>query len=358
MNRPEARGRGSQINPPNRFEPIHHEDDFEHLEYDSDYLDSLRSLPTEYLADHSRTIVSENDSPDVGFRYSINPYRGCSHGCAYCYARPTHEYLGFNAGLDFETKIMVKHQAADLFRDFLARDSWQPELIAFSGVTDCYQPAERQFRLTRACLEVALEARQPVGIVTKNALVCRDLDLLREMSRFHIIRVWLSVTTLDQELARQMEPRTSTPSARLRAIRELHQAGVPVGVLSAPVIPGLTDHEIPAILQAAAEAGAEWAGYILLRLPLTVLPVFQDWLERVRPAEKERILSRVRGTREGKLNETDFGARMSGRGEIAEQIGQMFRLFARKYGLDRSFPRLDVSHFRAPRSSRGEQWLF
>ena len=357
-NRPLAKGRGSQIDPPNRFGGTYHEIEFEHLEHDEEYLEGLRRRVTEYLPDRSRTIVAENDSPDVGFRYSINPYRGCSHGCAYCYARPTHEYLGFNAGLDFETKVMVKEDAPELFRAFLGRDGWGAHPIALSGVTDCYQPAERHYRLTRGCLEVAAEARQPMAIVTKNALVLRDLDLLREMARGGLVQVNLSVTTLDAELARSMEPRTSTPAAKLRAARALAEAGVPVRVLVAPVIPGLTDTEIPAILAAAKEAGAGAAGYTLLRLPLAVAPVFVEWLERARPGSSERVLGRVRGARGGKLNVSDFGTRMSGTGEMAGQIAGLFRLFARKHGLDGGLPAFDASRFRPPRPKSGQLRLF
>src|SRR4051812_21198174 len=291
--RPDARGRGSQIDPPNRFGGPVHVLDLAEVEGDKDYLEHLRNRPTEYLPDRARSIVTENDSPDVGFRYSINPYRGCSHGCAYCYARPTHEFLGFNAGLEFETKIMVKEDAPELFRAFLARDGWGAHPIALSGVTDCYQPAERRYRLTRRCLEVAAEARQPMTVITKNALVLRDLDLLGEMAQGGLVHVYVSLTTLDAELARSMEPRTSPPAARLGAVGALSGAGVPVGVLVAPVIPGLTETEIPAILAAAKGAGAGTAGYTLLRLPLAVAPVFREWLERTQPGRSGRVLQRV-----------------------------------------------------------------
>jgi DNA repair photolyase len=357
-NRPLARGRGSQIEPPNRFGGTHHEIDFEHLEHDEDYLDGLRRRPTEYLPDRSRTIVAENDSPDVGFRYSINAYRGCSHGCSYCYARPTHEYLGFNAGLDFETKIMVKEDAPELFRAFLARESWRGHPIAMSGVTDCYQPAEREYRLTRGCLEVAAGSGQPMTIITKNALVLRDLDLLREMARGGLIHVYLSVTTLDGELARSMEPRTSTPVARLRAIKALAEGGVPVGVLVAPVILGLNDTEIPAILAAVKEAGASSAGYVLLRLPLAVAPVFKEWLERTQPGRRERVLGRMREARSGKLNVSEFGTRMRGTGARAEQIAALFKLFAAKHGLNKGLPDFDSSRFRPPPPTTGQLRLF
>ena len=286
-----AKGRGSQVNPPNRFGGP--QADLDQIE-DEESLQHLLHRPTAYLPDHSRSIVTQNDSPDVGFRYSINPYRGCSHGCSYCYARPTHEFLGLNAGLDFETKIFVKESAPELFREFLARDSWSPEPIALSGVTDCYQPGDARFRLTRGCLEVAVETQQPMSIITKNALVVRDLDLLRELATADLVHVHLSITTLDAGLARSMEPRTSTPAARLRAVTVLAQAGIPVGVCVAPVIPGLNDSEIPAILAAAKEAGAKEAGYILLRLPLTVAPVFHEWLERTLPDRVQRIEGRIR----------------------------------------------------------------
>jgi DNA repair photolyase len=275
-----------------------------------------------------------------------------------CYARPTHEYLGFNAGLDFETKIVVKENAPDLFRDFLNRPTWRPQSIAMSGVTDAYQPAERRFRLTRGCLEVAAEARQPMSIITKNALVIRDLDLLTELAGQNLIHVALSVTTLDAELARKMEPRTSTPAARLRAIAELSRAGVPVRVMVAPVIPGLNDSEVPAILLAAKDAGAHAAGFQLLRLPLTVAPVFLEWVQREQPESLEKIEGRVRSTHHGKLNDSQFHERFRGSGAIAEQIRALFQLFARRLGLDGPLPPYDCTRFRPPRSANGQRWLF
>jgi DNA repair photolyase len=355
---PEAKGRGSQINPPNRFGGPSYVPDLEQVECDQEYLDGLHNKPTRYIPDRSRTVVTENDSPDVGFNYSINPYRGCSHGCSYCYARQTHEYLGLSAGLDFETTILVKEAAPDLFRDFLANERWKPEPIALSGVTDPYQPAERQYQLTRRCLEVAAEAFQPIAIITKNALILRDRDILGRMAASDLVHVNVSVTTLDTELARSMEPRTSTPAARLRAITGLRDAGVPVRVLVAPIIPGLNDVEIPAILAAAREAGAQAAAYTMLRLPLTVAPVFLEWLRRTQPERAARIESRIRDVRGGKLNDPAFGARMRGRGKLAEQIGKMFKLFRRKHGLDGQLPPYDCSHFRPPRTSTGQAWLF
>jgi DNA repair photolyase len=355
MDRPLAKGRGAQVNPPNRFGGPWYEIDLEQVEHDQEYLNSLHNQPTEYIPDNSKSLVSENDSPDVGFRWSINPYRGCAHGCSYCYARPYHEYLGWSAGLDFETKILVKEKAPELFREFLCRNSWQPELIAMSGVTDCYQPCERRFLLTRGCLEVAAEAQQPMGIITKNALVLRDLDILRPMAQANLIRVHLSITTLDAKLARTMEPRTSTPAARLRAVKELSEAGIPVRVLVAPIIPGLNEAEIPAILKAVKEAGAHGAGYTLLRLPLTVVPVFREWLARTQPTKAQRVEGRIRDTRDGKLNDSDFATRMCGTGVIARQIREMFQMFAKRLGLDKPLPPVDCTRFRPP---SGQGWLF
>jgi DNA repair photolyase len=353
---PGPRGRGSHLHPPNRFTNLHRERDLEQA--DEEDWEGLLNPATRYITDRAVNLVSENDSPDLPFRYSVNPYRGCQHGCSYCYARPTHEYLGLNAGLDFETIIFVKEDAPSLFRDFLCRPAWRPEAVVFSGVTDPYQPAERRYRLTRGCLEVAVEARQPIGIVTKNALVTRDLDLLRDLAGQNLVHVNVSLTTLNADLARSMEPRTSTPAARLRAVAELASAGVPVRALVAPVIPGLNDHEIPTILEAAAAAGARSALHILLRLPWTVAPVFQEWLRREQPGRVERIEGRIRDARGGKLNDPTFGSRMRGTGESAEQIGKLFRLFARRYGVDEPLPPYDTSRFRPPRPSSGQMWLF
>jgi DNA repair photolyase len=355
--RPADKGRGTGLRPPNRFEHIHAEDDFEQLDPTDDAAIGRR-VATEYLPDDSQSIVSQNDSPDIPFRYSVNPYRGCAHGCSYCYARPTHEYLGLNAGIDFESKVLVKFRAPELLREWLARDAWQPEPITFSGVTDCYQPAEREFRLTRGCLEVACEARQPIAIITKNALVTRDLDILRRMAADRTASVALSITSLDTELARVLEPRTSSPTARLRAVRQLADAGVPVRVMVAPIIPGLNDFEIPAILRAAGEAGAQGAGYTMLRLPLAVRPVFIDWLERTQPLKAAKVQSHIRATRGGKLNSSQFGARMRGEGLMAEQIKQTFTVFAKRYGLDGKKAPLETRNFRPPLSASGQRRLF
>jgi DNA repair photolyase len=349
---------GSNIDPPNRFESIRRESDLEHLEWDQEYLRAITNRKIEYIDDVSQSIVSENSSPDIPFRYSINPYRGCAHSCSYCYARPGHDYLGFNAGLDFETKIVVKRDAPRLFREFLSNKKWEPEPITFSGVTDCYQPAEREFRLTQQCLEVALECRQPVSIITKNALVLRDLEILKQLAADNLVHVYLSITSLDLELARDMEPRTSIPSARLRAVRVLSDSGVPVGVMTAPIIPGLNDSEVPQLLEAAQDAGAITANYILLRLPLTVEPVFIEWLQRVRPNHQEKVLGRIRQARGGRLSSSAWGERMVGNGLIAEHIRNMFRVFRQKYGLDREMPAYNRELFKPPLPKSGQLRLF
>ena len=351
------KGRGAAIRPNNRFESVRIENELEYLEHDDDAVNEMRAVRTQYYPDQSESIVSTNNSPDIYFNYSINPYRGCAHGCSYCYARPTHEYLGMDGGIDFETKILVKLNAAALLRDWLNRPSWKCEPIVFSGVTDCYQQAERRFTLTRQCLEVALEARQPVEIITKNALITRDLDLLSELAALNLTRVALSITSLDQELTKRLEPRTSSPDARLGAITKLADAGVPTAVMVAPTIPGLNDSEVPGILERARDAGATNASYVLLRLPHSVEPVFLEWLARHQPLKQEKVISMIRQTREGSLYDADFSQRMNGRGAIAAQIAQTFKVFAAKYELNRA-AQLDCSQFRPPVSSSGQMRLF
>jgi len=342
--------RGAADNPPNRFEKIHLEPD-EDWNPEADEDDSQGCRPqgpprTQFFKDHSQTVISRNDSPDVGFQASLNPYRGCEHGCIYCYARPFHEYLGFSAGLDFESKIMVKEDAPELLRQELSSPKWQPQVIFMSGVTDCYQPVERKLKLTRRCLEVLAEFRNPVFIVTKNHLVTRDVDLLSELARYHATGVFLSITTLDTELRKVMEPRTSPPAARLAAIRELAAAGIPVGVNVAPIVPGLTDHEMPAILKAAAEAGATSAGYTVVRLPYAVAPLFEKWLESHFPDRKEKVLNRLRAMHGGKLYDSQWGKRFSGEGIFAEQIAQMFEVARRKAGIANDTRELSTAAFR------------
>jgi len=346
---PPARGAGS--NPPNRFERIT-------LERDADWDPEQDPLPrTVFLHDRSSRIISSNDSPDVGFEHSLNPYRGCEHGCVYCYARPTHEYLGFSAGLDFETRIMVKMDAPKLLREELSAPGWVPKIIALSGVTDPYQPVERRLKLTRSCLEVLAEFRNPVTVVTKNHLVTRDLDLLAELAGCRAAAVFVSVTTLDTELRKVLEPRTSPPAARLATIEALARAGVPTGVLVAPVIPGLTDHEIPAILAAAAAAGASFAAHAVLRLPYAVAPLFEEWLARHVPEKKDKVLNRIRALRGGKLNHSAFGLRMRGEGIFAEQISRLFQVARRKTGRLEQEPELSTAYFRRPARTQLELGL-
>ena len=339
----EHRGRGADLNPPNRFESMH-------LETDEDAWldDDPRPLRTVFLRDDSQSVLSPNDADDLSFDYGLNPYRGCEHGCAYCFARPYHDYLGWSSGLDFETKIMVKTRAPELLRRELSSPKWEPQNIAMSGVTDCYQPAERHFRVTRGCLEVCAEFRQPISIVTKNALVTRDRDLLATLARHQATAVYVSITTLDSDLAGQLEPRASRPAARLRAIRELTAAGIPVGVMVAPVLPGLTDHEMPAILDAAATAGATRAGYIVLRLPHAVKDVFLQWLDDHAPTKKARILDRLRQLRGGQLNVSEWGTRLKGEGLFADQIRDLFRATTRRAGLNEERHPLSTAAFRRP----------
>jgi DNA repair photolyase len=351
-------GRGAQIRPQNRFEAVRTDADWEQLEPDEVADLDQRRIPTQFFVDQTRSLITQNDSPDIAFRYSINPYRGCEHGCAYCYARPSHEYLGMNAGLDFETKVLYKPDAAKLLRAELCKPSWQGEFIAISGITDCYQPAERRLRVTRSIIDVLVEARQAFGIITKNALVLRDLDLLAPHALQRMCAVNISLTTLDAELARVLEPRTSPPAARLRAIRELSSVGIPVRVMTAPIIPGLNDMELPAILQAAAEAGASGAGWQMLRLPWAVRPIFEDWVARNRPEQSDRIFGRIEAVRNGKRNDYQFVRRMRGEGEYADNIAQTFKVFTHKFGLDRGLPPRDMTQFRPPRSPDGQKTLF
>jgi len=335
-------GRGTGLNPPNRFERLHFEPDPEAPPEEQPH------PRTQFFFDSTQSILTYNDSPDIPFSAGLNPYRGCEHGCAYCYARPYHEYLGWNSGLEFETKILVKLRAAALLRRELASPKWTPQVVAVSGVTDCYQPAERHFRLMRQCLEVFLEFRNPVGLISKNFLITRDRDLLAGLARWSCATATLTVTTLDAELAGKLEPRAARPEHRLRAIRLLADAGVPVGVNVAPIIPGLTDHEVPAILDAAAAAGATHAGYTILRLPYAVKDVFLNWLDTHAPAKKARVLSRLRDLRGGELNVSTWGQRFSGDGIFAEQIASLFEIAARRAGLNRDRRNLSTAHFRRP----------
>jgi len=335
-------GRGVSDNPRNRFES-------RELIPGPDWDPTDDPSPeTVVFEDDSKSLITTQDSPDIPFSASLNPYRGCEHGCVYCYARPYHEYLGFSAGLDFETKLLAKRNAAELLRRELSAPAWTPKVLAVSGVTDCYQPIERRLRLTRACVEVLAEFRNPVSFITKNRLITRDIDLFRRLHEHRAVCVTITVTTLRPDLARELEPRASVPAARLAAIRELADAGIPVGVNVAPIIPGLTDSEIPAILAAAAKAGATHAGYTIVRLPHGVAELFSTWLDRVMPDSKNKILHRIESMRGGKLNDPRFGTRMSGEGVFADQIAQMFDLGRRRAGIPGEHPELSTAAFRSP----------
>lgn len=344
---PISRGRGAQSNPDGRFSRLRYEADGDAV--DAALEEAGGELPgplTQFIPDATQTILAHNDSPDIGFDTSLNPYRGCEHGCVYCYARPTHEFLGYGAGHDFESKIVVKERAPELLRRELGNPRWQPRVIAYSGVTDCYQPAERRLELTRRCLQVCAEYRNPVAVITKNHLVTRDADVLADLARHQAAGVYLSVTTLDVELAKRLEPRASPPSRRLAAVRALAAAGVPVGVLVAPIIPGLTDHEGPAILAAAAEAGASYVGWTVLRLPYGVSSLFEEWLGTHYPLKKEKVLALIRGMRGGKLNDKEFGSRMRGEGRYVEGVWMLLRMSARRLGLSTRGPALSTASFR------------
>lgn len=333
-------GRGASFNPPNRFEQLH-------VEPDPDCPPEEQLDPrTQFFVDASESLLTKNESPDVAFTYGLNAYRGCEHGCAYCYARPYHEYLGWSSGLDFESRIMVKTRAPELLRRELGSKRWQPAPIGMSGVTDCYQPAERHFRLTRQCLEVCAELRQPVMLITKNALVTRDADVLAELARHRCVSVNFSITTLDAALCGRLEPRASRPQARLAAVRTLRDAGVPVGVMFAPCIPGLTEHEMPAVLEAAARAGATHAGYIMLRLPHSVKDIFGAWLDQHEPGKKARVLDRLRQLHAGQLYRSTWDTRNTGEGVLAEQLQQLFNITCRRVGLSQDHAELSTEHFR------------
>ncbi len=335
--------RGAVANPANRFVAAQRAHDAEFADLDPAEEPGPR---TQFLDDASQSILSHNESPDVGFTWSVNAYRGCEHGCSYCYARPTHEYLGYGAGIDFESRILVKRRAPELLREALSKPSWKPEAIAMSGVTDCYQPAERRLGITRGCLAVLADFRNPVVIVTKNALVARDLDLLAELARHQAVAVYVSLTTLDPGLRSVLEPRASPPAARLEAIRRLSAAGVPVGILMAPIIPAINDHEIPRVVEAAVKAGARYASHTLLRLPLSVRPVFLDWLRRNFPDREAKVLGQLRDFRDGALSSAEFGDRMRGTGAAAERLSQMFAVAKRRHGIHGSRPELSTAAFR------------
>ena len=340
-----VRGRGASWSPANRFEKLHIDlTDVDVVEGALETEERPRR-PTQYFRDGTKSIITRNTSPDVGFETSLNPYRGCEHGCIYCYARPTHEYLGFSAGLDFESKIVVKTNAPELLRAELESPRWQPQTLVLSGVTDPYQPVERKLQITRGCLKVLARFRNPVAIITKNHLVTRDIDLLRELATCNGAAVNVSVTSLDQNLQRVLEPRTTSPRGRLDAIEQLRKANIPVGVMVAPIIPGLTDHEVPKILDACAKAGAQFAAYTIVRLPWAVAPLFEHWLEEHFPERKEKVLRRIRHLRGNRLNNSQWHKRMTGEGIFAEQIASLFKVGCRRAGIGER-PTLSHKSFR------------
>jgi DNA repair photolyase len=356
-----VRGRGAGLNPGNRFESLR-------LHVLGDHLDEIAAehpdgtqVVTRIYDDRSRSVVNKVDSPDLGMEWTLNPYRGCEHGCIYCYARPTHEYLGFSSGLDFETRIMVKRDAPALLRKALSSPKWERKTISLSGVTDPYQPVEARLGITRKCLQVLVEYRQPVSVITKSRLVLRDLDLLAELHRHRLVCCAVSLTTLNPALAAKMEPRAAAPSSRLEVIRRLSETGIPVCVMMAPIIPGLTDHEIPLLLAAAKDAGATSAGFVLLRLPHQIKALFLDWLHRHFPDRAAHVESLVRRTRDAALYNSAFFERQRGVGAYAEQIGRTFSVFARRLGLN---DRPDAAAPQIPRQqaaaagARGQAGLF
>lgn len=348
------RGRGAGINPGGRFEPL------APVAFDDgwDSADELPPLNTTVQVERARTIVTRNESPDISFDRSINPYRGCEHGCAYCFARPTHAYMGLSPGLDFETKLFVKPNAAELLERELGAPSYQPRTIAIGTNTDPYQPIEREHRVTRQILEVLAKTGHPVAIVTKSALVTRDIDILAPMAAQGLAKVAISVTTLDRKTARAMEPRASTPSRRLAAIAELAAAGIPTGVMVAPIVPVITDSEIERILEAAHAAGAREAGYVLLRLPLEVSEVFRDFLVRAFPDRYRHVMNVLRSMRGGKDYDAEWGKRMRGTGPYAWQIGRRFEMAAKRLGLNKNRVKLTTEHFRKPANGGVQLSLF
>lgn len=349
------RGRGAVDNPDNRFAQHRREavDDGWHRDEDP-------SLRTELAVDSSRTIISRNQSPDIPFDCSVNPYRGCEHGCIYCYARPTHAWLGLSPGLDFESRLFYKPDAASQLRRELAKSGYEPATIVLGANTDPYQPVERKLRITRQLLEIFRDCRHPVAVTTKSALLLRDLDLLAEMAADRLAAVQISITTLDAGLARRLEPRAASPQRRLEAIQSLAGAGVPTGVLVSPLIPGLTDGDLERLLGAAAQAGATRAGSLLIRLPLEVKEMFRDWLHTHYPERAEKVLSLIRQCRGGALNDARFGRRFTGTGPVAELLQKRFEVAARKLGLQRQDAGwdLEIGRFRAPRWADPQLDLF
>jgi DNA repair photolyase len=348
------RGRGARSNATGRFESQVRE------AFDDGWTaeDEPKPLKATLSAEKARVIITHNDSPDVGFSASINPYRGCEHGCIYCYARPAHAYMGLSPGLDFESKLFFKPDAARLLERELARPKYVPEIIHIGGNTDPYQPQERRLRITRGLIEVLSHHSHPFSVITKNALILRDIDVLAPMAERNLVRVAISITTLDRKLARSMEPRAATPEKRLEAVRRLSQVGVPVTVMFAPCIPGLNDHEMEAVLERSAEAGARGAGYVALRLPLEIKDLFKEWLASDHPDRASRVMSLVRQIRGGREYDSQWGKRMKGEGPIAALMSRRFAAAKARYGLDAPFGGMDLSRFRVPPKAGDQIDLF
>jgi DNA repair photolyase len=346
------KGRGAQFNPKNKF--LKGEYVQEHVESIDDWEEEKRN--TEYIFDNSKTLVNKVTSPDVGMLFSANPYQGCEHGCIYCYARNSHEYWGYSAGVDFESRIVVKKNAPALLRKFFDNKNWVPATISLSGNTDCYQPIERKMKITRSLLEICLEYRNPVGILTKNALVLRDLDIITELAKMNLVRVMTSITSLDENLRKVMEPRTASYRSRLKVLETLAKAGVPTGIMNAPLIPGLNDMHMHDVLKAASEAGAKWAGYTVVRLNGAIGGIFKDWLYKAFPDRADKVWHQICECHGGNVNDSRWGNRIAGDGKFAELIRDQFKLYCRKYNLNETEKEMNTSAFR--RLSNKQMSLF
>ncbi|MFA6152861.1 MAG: PA0069 family radical SAM protein [Chitinophagaceae bacterium] len=342
-------GRGAQFNPQNRFLKGAYVQEFS--EGIDDWEQEARK--TQYIFDESRTIVNEVKSGDVGMMFSANPYQGCEHGCIYCYARNSHEYWGYSAGLDFESRIVVKQNAPALLRKFFENKNWVPAPISLSGNTDCYQPIERKMKITRQMLEICLQYRNPVGILSKNALILRDMDIIQELAKLNLVRVFSSITSLDEKLRLKLEPRTATYKSRLKVVEMMAKNGVPTGIMNAPIIPGLNDDHMHDVLKAASEAGAQWAGYTVVRLNGAIGPIFEDWLRKAFPERAEKVWNLISSCHQGKVNDSRTGTRMAGDGRIAELIRTQFMLYCRKFGLNEKKHEWNLSSFRRIKHGQG-----
>ncbi len=342
MDNSRARGRGAGINTHNKF----HKHEIEYTSEDWQQWEEPEVNPkTQFIMEESKTLLSVSDSPDLRHYNSINPYRGCEHGCIYCYARNSHEYWGFSAGIDFETKIVVKKNAPQLLEKLFHSKKWEPTPIMFSGNTDCYQPAEKKFKLTRRLLEICLQYHNPVTILTKNALILRDRDILEKLAKLNLVHAAVSITSLNEDLRSALEPRTVTGVRRLQVLKQLHEVGVPMGIMSAPIMPGLNDHEIPAIIKAASENGAAWAGYTVVRLNGSIAALFDEWIHHHFPDKASKVLNQIKECHGGNLNDSRFGLRMTGEGNYAEHIKQLHDFACRKYFKGKELPKLDTTKF-------------